>query len=166
VEYVGDHTPTGAREQRDREEAAVYLGEFSPRLDEKGRLILPAKYRSRFSSGVYLVKGQEHCVEIRDPESFEAKAAEVTRQAQTHATARAYSRVFFSSAYDETPDKQGRVGVSPALREYAGLDRDVIVVGVGDRLEMWAPDAWTEYRDRQEADFAALDGEVVPAPPA
>jgi MraZ protein len=140
----------------------MYLGEFSPRLDEKGRLILPAKYRARFADGVYLVKGQEHCVEIRDPESFETKAAEVQRLAQTHATARAYSRVFFSSAYDETPDKQGRVGVSPALREYAGLDRDVVVVGVGDRLEMWAPDAWVEYRDRQEAEFAALDGEVVP----
>jgi MraZ protein len=143
----------------------VFLGEFTPRLDEKGRLILPAKYRDRFTGGLYLVKGQERCVEIRDPQGFEAKAAEVQRNAQTHEKARAYSRVFFSSAYDETPDKQGRVTVPPALREYAALDRDVTVVGVGDRLEMWDTPAWIEYRDRRDDEFAGLDGEVVPGPP-
>ena len=148
-----------------REVDAVYMGEFTPRLDEKGRLILPAKYRGRFVDGVYLVKGQEHCVEIRDPASFEAKAAEVNAHGATHAVARAYQRTFFSSAYDETPDRQGRVTVPPPLREYAGLERDVVVVGVGDRLEMWHPTAWAEYQQRSEDEYAGLDGEVVPTAP-
>jgi MraZ protein len=70
--------------------------------------------------------------------------------------------VFFASASDETPDKQGRVTIPAALREYAGLDRDCVVIGANTRLEIWDAQAWTSYLDRQEDAFSDASEEVLP----
>jgi MraZ protein len=74
----------------------------------------------------------------------------------------AYQRVLFSGASDEIPDKQGRITVPAALREYAGLDRDVVVVGKNTTAEIWAPDAWDTYLASQEVAFSGQDEEVLP----
>ena len=76
--------------------------------------------------------------------------------------ARDYSRVFFASAHDDVPDKQGRVTVPPPLREYAGLDRDCTVIGANTRVEIWDAAAWTSYLAEQEDGFATLSEEVLP----
>src|SRR5216683_1265620 len=101
----------------------MFLGTHAPRLDEKSRLILPAKYREELAGGLVITKGQERCLYVFPPEEF-ARITEALRTAPVTAKAvRDYSRVFFASASDEVPDKQGRVTIPPALREYAALQR-------------------------------------------
>src|SRR5262249_13187275 len=102
----------------------VFLGTHAPKLDEKGRLFLPAKYRDELGSGVVTTKGQERCLYVFPHGEF-SRITEALRTAPVTAKAvRDYSRVFFASASDEVPDKQGRITVPPALRGYAGLQRD------------------------------------------
>src|SRR5215470_10423145 len=102
-------------------EAWMFLGTHAPRLDEKGRLFLPAKYRDELSGGVVITKGQERCLYVFPQEEF-TRITEALRTAPVTAKAvRDYSRVFFASTSDEVPDKQGRITVPSALRAYAGL---------------------------------------------
>jgi MraZ protein len=140
----------------------VFLGTHSPRLDEKGRLFLPAKYREELASGLVLTKGQERCLYVFPLPEFE-RITEALRSAPVTAKAvRDYSRVFFASASDEIPDKQGRVTIPAALRDYAGLQRDCVVIGANTRLEIWDADAWTSYLDQQEDAFSDASQEVLP----
>jgi MraZ protein len=140
----------------------VFLGTHSPRLDEKGRLFLPAKYREELASGLVLTKGQERCLYVFPLPEFE-RITEALRAAPVTAKAvRDYSRVFFASASDEIPDKQGRVTIPAALRDYAGLQRDCVVIGANTRLEIWDAQAWTNYLDQQEDAFSDASQEVLP----
>jgi MraZ protein len=140
----------------------VFLGTHTPRLDEKGRLFLPAKYREELAHGVVLTKGQERCVYVF-PESEFGRLTDALRTAPVTAKAvRDYSRVFFASASDEVPDKQGRITIPPALREYAALQRDCVVIGANTRLEIWDSEAWTTYLGQQEDAFSEASEEVLP----
>jgi MraZ protein len=140
----------------------VFLGTHTPRLDEKGRLFLPAKYREELSHGLVLTKGQERCIYVF-PEPEFSRITEVLRTAPVTAKAvRDYSRVFFASASDEIPDKQGRITIPPALREYAALQRDCVVIGASTRLEIWDAAAWASYLDLQEDAFSEASEEVLP----
>jgi MraZ protein len=140
----------------------VFLGTHTPRLDEKGRLFLPAKYRDELAGGLILTKGQERCVYVFPVTEFE-RITEALRTAPVTAKGlRDYSRVFFASASDEVPDKQGRITIPPALREYAALDRDCVVIGANTRLEIWDSQAWASYLDQQEDAFSEASEEVLP----
>ena len=140
----------------------MFLGTHTPRLDEKGRLFLPAKYREELAGGVVITKGQERCLYVFPGAEF-ARITEALRSAPVTAKAvRDYGRVFFASASDEVPDKQGRITVPPALREYAGLTRDCVVIGANTRLEIWDAQAWETYLADQEEAFSAASEEVLP----
>lgn len=140
----------------------MFLGTHSPRLDDKGRLFLPAKYRDELSGGLVITKGQERCLYVFGLEEFQ-RITEALRTAPVTAKAvRDYSRVFFASASDEVPDKQGRITIPPALRTYAGLARDCVVVGANTRLEIWDSAAWESYLSDQEQKFSELSEEVLP----
>lgn len=140
----------------------MFLGTHTPRLDEKGRLFLPAKYRDDLAGGVVVTKGQERCLYVFPAAEF-ARIAEALRAAPVTAKAvRDYSRVFFASASDEIPDKQGRVTIPQGLRDYAGLQRDCAVIGANTRLEIWEAAAWDAYRVDQEDAFSAMSEEVLP----
>ena len=140
----------------------MFLGTHNPRLDEKGRLILPAKYRDELAGGVVITKGQERCLYLFPQEEF-ARITEALRTAPVTAKAvRDYSRVFFASASDEVPDKQGRITIAPTLRSYAGLQRDCAVIGANTRLEIWDAQAWETYLTAQEDSFAEAAEEVLP----
>ena len=140
----------------------MFLGTHTPRLDDKGRLILPAKYREELSEGLVLTKGQERCLYVF-PESEFGRITEALRTAPvTSKAVRDYSRVFFASAADEIPDKQGRITIPPALREYAALQRDCVVIGANTRLEIWDATAWETYLDQQEGAFSEASEEVLP----
>jgi transcriptional regulator MraZ len=140
----------------------VFLGSHSPRLDEKGRLFLPAKYREELSGGLVITKGQERCLYVFPMAEFQ-RITEALRVAPVTAKAvRDYSRVFFASASDETPDKQGRITIPPALRSYAALTRDCVVIGANTRLEIWDAQAWETYLEQQEPQFSNLSEEVLP----
>ena len=137
---------------------AVFLGTHSPRLDDKGRLILPAKFREQLAGGLVITKGQERCLFVFTQEAFEARAA--SQQEPTSKAARDYRRIFFASAFDEVPDRTGRVTVPPGLRAYAGLSRDCVVIGANTHLEIWDAETWRSYEAEQEPAFAEQE-EVI-----
>jgi len=145
-----------------REVGPVFLGTHHPRLDDKGRLFLPAKYREELAEGLVITKGQERCLYVFPMEEFQ-RITEALRTAPVTAKAvRDYSRVFFASASDEVPDRQGRITIPQSLREYAGLRRDCAVIGANTRLEIWDAQAWESYLADQEQAFADLSEEVLP----
>jgi MraZ protein len=140
----------------------VFLGTHTPRLDEKGRLILPAKYRDELSTGLVITKGQERCLYVFPVPEF-TRITEALRTAPVTAKAvRDYSRVFFASASDEELDRQGRVTIPPSLRDYAGLERDCVVIGANTRLEIWDAVSWASYLEQQEDAFSDASQEVLP----
>lgn len=138
----------------------MFLGTHAPRLDDKGRLILPAKFRDQLAGGVVITKGQENCLFVFTAADFAAKAA--SREEPTTKAERDYSRIFFASAFDETPDKTGRVTLPQGLRTYAGLSRDCVVIGANTHLEIWDAETWRAYEAAQEQAFAEQE-EVAPA---
>lgn len=140
----------------------MFLGTHFPKLDDKGRLVLPAKFRDGLAEGVVLSKGQDRSVVVWPVAEFAGYAGRIREASRSDARARAYSRVLFSAASDEVPDKQGRISVPSALREYAGLDRDCVVVGNHGTVEIWNPTAWDDYLAAQEPAFADVSEEVVP----
>jgi MraZ protein len=140
----------------------VFLGTHSPRLDDKGRLILPAKFRDELAEGLVITKGQERCLFVFPMAEFTQIAEQLRAAPMTHKAARAYSRVFFASASDEVPDKQGRITIPPHLREYAGLSRDCVVIGASTRVEIWDSQAWDTYLAESEDAFADIEEEVLP----
>ena len=143
----------------------MFLGTHHPRLDEKGRLFLPARFRDELADGLVITKGQERCLYVFTRAEF-ARRAELLQSTSLNAkAARDYGRVFFSSASDEVPDRQGRVTIPPTLRTYAGLDRDCAVIGANTRVEIWDAAAWAAYSADQEQAFAELSEEVPPGMP-
>jgi MraZ protein len=139
-----------------------FLGTHSPRMDDKGRLFLPAKFRDRLAGGLVITPGQERCLYVFPDAEF-ARLFERIRQAPvTSKAARDYQRMFLAGASDETPDKQGRVTVPPELRSYAGLTKECVVIGAGTRVEVWDAGSWSTYRAEQESAFADLSEEVLP----
>ena len=140
----------------------MFLGTYEPRLDDKGRLILPAKFRDQLAPGVVLTRGQERCLYAFPVAEFASMHDRLRQAPVTSKQARDYLRVFLSGASDEVPDKQGRITIPANLRQYAGLDRDLAVIGAGARIEVWDALAWQTYLAEQEEAFAETAEEVVP----
>jgi MraZ protein len=139
----------------------VFLGTHTPRLDDKGRLALPAKFRTELEGGLVITKGQERCLFVFPMAEF-SRITELLRSAPvTQRSVRDYSRVFFASASHEVPDGQGRITVPGPLREYAGLSKDCVVIGANSRVEVWDAGAWQNYLDSTEQSFADAE-EVLP----
>lgn len=140
----------------------MFLGTYEPRLDDKGRLILPAKFRDQMAGGVVLTRGQERCLYAFPRNEFEHIHDQLRQAPLTSKQARDYMRVFLSGATDEVPDKQGRVTIPAILRRYAALERDLAVIGSGSKVEIWDAQAWATYLDDQEDSYAQITEEVVP----
>src|SRR3954466_11729262 len=140
----------------------MFLGTHTPRLDDKGRLILPAKFRDELAGGVVITKGQERCLYVFPMPEFQRIAGQLREAPVTNKAARAYSRVFFASAHDEVPDKQGRVTIPAHLREYAALDRELVVIGASTRVEIWDKQSWDDYLAASEDEFADIEEGVLP----
>lgn len=139
-----------------------FFGTYTPRLDDKARLFLPAKFRPRLENGIVLTRGQENCIYGWTPESFNAFTDRVRDTPFTNRDARNFIRMLFSGASSEVPDKQGRISIPPVLREWAQLDRECAVVGAMDRIEIWDAGRWAEFSAQQEVPFAEMTDEVLP----
>ena len=140
----------------------MFFGTYTPKLDDKGRLILPAKFRDQLAGGLMVTRGQEHCLYVW-PQAEVERITERLREAPvSNKATRDYVRRFSSASSDETPDKQGRITVPPKLREWANLSKDVVVIGAMNRLEIWDEAAWEAYSESQEESFAELSDEVFP----
>jgi MraZ protein len=136
----------------------MFTGTHTPKLDDKGRLFLPAKFRDEMKEGLVITRGQDRSLEIRTAQAFEDFANRMRET--TDPRKRAYNRMLFALAHETTPDRQGRISLTPELREYAGLDRECVVIGVRTKLEVWKPETWNEYNQAQEEAFANLSEEI------
>ncbi len=129
-------------------------------MDPKGRISLPAKFREAFEEGVYLTLGQDGCLFAFPREEWERRAGEVQALAISDPKNRAYARMFFGNAERVELDSQGRLVLPRKLRDTALLRRQVAVVGVSDRLEIWAREAWEAYSRSHEGSYST--GTLVP----
>ena len=140
----------------------MFLGTHAPKLDEKGRLILPAKFREELAGGVVLTRGQEHCLYAFTAAEFERMYAQLREAPLAQKQARDYVRVMLSGADSQIPDKQGRITLPGQLRAYAGLKKDLAVIGAGARVEIWDAESWSTYLATQEQVFADTAEEIIP----
>ena len=129
------------------------LGEYEHTLDEKGRLTLPSRLRPYFEGGIVITKGVDRCLFAFPPEEWAAFKANIKANAGLSAKGRQLSRMFFSMAFEATLDRQGRVLIPTKLARYAGLNRDVTVAGVDDRLEIWDTGEWNRYLTGADESF-------------
>lgn len=139
----------------------MFFGTYQPKLDEKGRLILPAKFRDQLEDGLVVTRTQERALAVYPRAAFELKMSELMSAPSTVKQVRDYQRMLMAGASDEVPDRQGRVTIPPNLRQYAGLDRDVVVIGAGDRAEIWDAKAWQDYSEASESSFSDMDDEFA-----
>ncbi|MEA4943016.1 MAG: division/cell wall cluster transcriptional repressor MraZ [Propionicimonas sp.] len=141
----------------------MFLGTFTPKLDDKGRFFLPAKFREQLNEGLVITRAQDRCLAIWEPERFAEEVQKAATGPSTVQRVRAYQRMVSSGASDDTPDGQGRVTIPQSLREYAGLTKEIVVIGAYNRLEVWDAATWAEYSAAAEEEFASLDEELFPA---
>lgn len=134
-----------------------FLGEYRHSLDPKGRLILPSVFRDELSEGLVMAYGLDNSLAVYTPAGWVRVRAALRKLRPTDRRERMFARMVTSSAYPETPDKQGRVTIPPRLREYANLVKDVTVVGAGTRIELWDTAAWETYRNYAMGEFADTD---------
>jgi MraZ protein len=137
----------------------MFLGTFTPKLDDKGRFFLPAKFREELADGLVITRQPDRCLAIWPTQVFLSEVAEAATGPSTKQRTRAYQRMVSSGASDESADSQGRVTVPPPLREYAGLEKEIVVIGAFNRVEVWDAKAWAAYSAAQEDAFADLDEE-------
>ena len=138
----------------------MFLGTYTPKLDDKGRFFLPAKFREELDEGLVITRGQEHCLAVYPMSTFVEMTREIAKGSVSVKKVRDYQRMLAAGASDTAADKQGRVMVPPMLRRYAGLGKEIVIVGAITRLEIWDAAKWEEYSTAQEADFAQMNEEV------
>jgi MraZ protein len=136
----------------------VFLGEFVHILDTKGRLTIPAKFRTDLDSGLVITRGIDRCLAVFPMAEWEKLAQQVSDLPMTDRRARAFRRLLFASASDVFPDKQGRVLIPPRLRQYANLDGEVVVAGLNTYIEVWSTNSWDEEREQVEGAEFDIDG--------
>jgi len=135
----------------------VFLGEFQHSVDEKARLVMPRKFRHLLDDGLVITRGQDRCLFVFSLDRWEIEVERVKNLPRTNARNRNYARSFFSAASDQELDKQGRIQIPPKLRSFAGLGKDVVIIGVADRLEIWDTEAWQAMSDEADELFAEIE---------
>lgn len=122
----------------------MFLGSHEHSLDDKGRIIMPAKFRRQLEEGVVMVLWLEECLAVFPGSEFEKLAERVAALPQGSKEGRAMTRILFGHAFEAVPDRQGRLTIPLKLRQLAGLERDVVAVGVKNRVEIWDRERWQE----------------------
>lgn len=131
----------------------MFMGEFQHTVDAKGRLFIPAKLREGLGDRFIATKGLEDCLFVFHQTEWEAFGEKLRSLPLASGAARAFTRMFFSGATDCEVDSQGRILLPANLREYAQIDKEVVIVGVSSRVEIWAKPKWEEYCDKAEESF-------------
>ena len=139
----------------------MFLGTYTPKLDDKGRLTLPAKFRDALAGGLMVAKSQDHSLAVYPRAEFEERARRTVDEAKTNPDARAGLRVFAAGADEQLPDAQGRITLSADHRRYADLSKECVVIGAVDYLEIWDAAAWQQYQQTHEENFSAAGDEAL-----
>lgn len=139
----------------------MFMGEFQHSIDDKGRLIIPAKFRDGLGASFVVTRGLDNCLFVYPRSEWETIEAKLKSLPFTRADARAFSRFFFSGATECDLDKQGRANIPNNLREYAKLNRDCVVIGVSGRVEIWAKEVWEDYTLNAADTFGEIAEKLV-----
>ncbi|MGH2772686.1 MAG: division/cell wall cluster transcriptional repressor MraZ [Actinomycetota bacterium] len=144
----------------------MLTGEFHHSLDAKGRVFVPARWRDELQEGVFVTAGLEKCLFLMSRPHFESRAAQLETVSMNQKVQRDHNRLFFSTASQEQIDRSGRITVPASLREYAGLSKDVILIGVSTRAEVWDAAAWEQYKRGIESDYEQIAERLDTSSPA
>ena len=135
----------------------MFLGEYQHTVDGKGRMVLPRKFRDDLVEGCVVTIGQEKCLFVFPMDRFNEEVERMDRLPRTDRRARNFTRAFFAGASDQTPDRQGRVQLTEKQRRYAGLGKDVTVVGVAERIEIWDTETWNTVAAEADEYYAGIE---------
>ena len=137
------------------------MGEYSHALDEKGRITIPARLRDDLDNHFVMTKGLDGCLFLYPMTEWGKMEERLKALPMTNASARAFQRLFLAGAQDVEVDRQSRVTIPPRLREYAGVAKDVVLVGVSSRVELWALEKWQAYQDTAQAEYEDVAEKMV-----
>lgn len=135
----------------------MFMSEYNHTIDPKGRLIIPAKFRDQLGDEFVVTKGMDGCLFVFTNSDWSAFEEKLTSLPLTNKPARKFARHFLSGAAEVELDKQGRILLPSNLREHAGLEKDVVLVGVGSRIEIWSKAAWDDENEDTDIDEVTLE---------
>jgi len=139
----------------------MFMGEFQHTIDAKGRLIIPHKFRDALGDNFVATKGLDNCLFVYPMEEWRHLEQKLKSLPFTRADARAFVRFFFAGATECELDKQGRILLPANLRDYAKLEKDVVVLGVSNRVEIWSREEWEKYSSKAEAAYEEIAEKIV-----
>ncbi|MCI3921029.1 division/cell wall cluster transcriptional repressor MraZ [Paenibacillus sp. TRM 82003] len=139
----------------------MFMGEFQHSLDEKGRMIIPAKFRDALGPTFVVTRGLDQCLFVYPMDEWKVMEQKLKSLSLMKSDARAFTRFFFSGAVECELDKQGRVNIPNNLREHAKLEKDCVVIGVSTRVEVWGKEAWEIYSRQSEDSFNEIAEKLV-----
>lgn len=135
---------------------AMFIGEYSHTLDDKGRLAVPKKFRTALGKGAVVTRGLDNCLFLYTKAEWAKLADKLANLPFAQANTRAFARLMLAGAMDVEADKQGRIILPEYLRAFAGLTKDVVVAGLYNRLELWDSRKWEQYTKRTEAESTSI----------
>ena len=128
----------------------MFIGEYHYLIDEKNRLAMPVKFRPQFKKGAVITRGVDTCLFVYSREEWGKLADKIAKLPINQAKSRAFARLMLAGAMDTTLDTQGRINIPDYLKQYAALNKKVVVTGLYNRLEIWDEEKWKEYKDKSE----------------
>lgn len=137
------------------------MGEYLHSMDQKGRLIIPAKFRDGLGVRFVATKGLDNCLFVYPLSEWQVIEARLKELPFTKADARAFVRFFFSGAAECELDGQGRILIPDTLRQYARIEKDVVVIGVSNRVEIWSRSEWESYQERADQSYEELAEKII-----
>ena len=139
----------------------MFMGEYRHSVDDKGRLIIPAKFRDELGASFVVTRGLDRCIFVYPQDEWKQLEIKLKTLPFTKKDARAFTRFFFSGASECELDKQGRVNIATPLREYAELEKECVIIGVSNRVEIWSKAIWEDYFANSESSFAEIAENLV-----
>jgi MraZ protein len=159
-EYVLSFTCVLGLVVSSEERTLMFYGEYKHNLDTKGRLILPAKFRDVCRDHGYekfvLTRGLDKCIFMFSDEEWQAQEAKFRATSFTNQQSRSFNRMFFSGAMQVKPDGQGRFVIPDYLKDYAGVKRETVLIGVSNRIEIWDADSWEQFYKNSKDSFESI----------
>lgn len=139
----------------------MFTGEYQHTLDGKGRVIIPSRLRDGLGDTFVITRGLDQCLFVYPSVEWVRLEQKMKQLPFTKKDSRAFSRLFFSGAMEVEADKQGRVLIPQNLREYAGIEKEVMFIGVSNRVELWSEDAWRNYFGEANDNYEELAEKLV-----
>jgi MraZ protein len=131
----------------------MFMGEFRHTIDAKGRLIMPAKFREDLGTEFVLTRGMDNCIFGYPLDEWQQLEEKLKKLPLAKKDARAFVRFFYSAAVECVPDKQGRINIPQTLVTHAGLEKDCVLIGVSNRIEIWSQAKWDSFSEEAEENF-------------